>query len=81
MDEDRFGFSGKKPTPADKAALEFADKLTEMALTRRALGQAMANVPSYTAQWEPPDYYAEEEEAYNRAVDDLWQFMKENFND
>lgn len=76
----QFGFDGEKPRPADPKAIDFADKLTEMMLARRKLGQAMEDVPDYTGQWERSDYYASEEEEYNRAADDLWNFVKENAN-
>ena len=76
----QFGFDGEKPRPADPIASLFADKLTDMMLARRALGQAMEDVPNYTGQWERSDYYARQEEEYNRAADDLWYFVKINVN-
>lgn len=76
----RYGFDGLKPTPANPVAIEFAQKISDMLLYERDLGDAMLKVPDYTGQWERSDYYASQQENYNRSVDDLWNFVKENVN-
>lgn len=76
----QFGFGGEKPQPADPKALIFAQKISDMLSCERDLGDAILKVPDYTGQWEPSDYYARQQEEYNRSVDDLWNFVKENVN-
>lgn len=41
-----------------------------------ALKEARANVPSYTAQWDYKDYFAEEQEKWNRAAEELLVAIK-----
>lgn len=79
-DEIQYGFDGPKPTPANPLAIDFAQKVSDMLHYEKRLGDAMLKVPDYTAQWERSDYYAQEQEEYNRSADDLWNFLKENLN-
>lgn len=76
----QFGFGGEKPRPADPVAIDFAQKISDMLHYEKCLGDAMLKVPDYTGQWERSDYYARQQEEYNRSVDDLWKFVKENVN-
>jgi hypothetical protein len=62
-------FGGGKPTPSDSANLNLAHAVERLLETKAALQKARDNVPPYTAQWDPIDYYADAEEDYNRAVD------------
>lgn len=55
--------------PAAEGALKFASALNALNSAEQALDKAKANVPSYTGQWSSEDYYAEEQEAYNRAAE------------
>jgi hypothetical protein len=70
-ENDRFGFGGKQPTPARPESLKLADAIYDMLQVRKALAKAKKAVPDYTGQWSDEDYYAEEQEAYNRAADRL----------
>lgn len=66
--------SARRPRPIDPSALPamtIADALQRLSAAERELRHARANVPSYTAQWSDEDYYAEEQEEYNRAVEYL----------
>lgn len=76
--EEYFGFDGLKPKPASPEAQEFADLISEVSFAEERLTKAMDNVPTYTGQWGQRDYYAEQQENYYRAVDSLWNFVKEN---
>lgn len=42
----------------------------------QGLKDAKKTVPSYTAQWDAKDYYAEEQEARNRAADTLLEVVR-----
>lgn len=60
------------PKPISPAALFVLPVLESQAELRRAekaLQRAKDKVPSYTGQWSDADYYANEQEAYNRAVE------------
>ena len=63
-----------KPARPEAAALGAA--LTAFLAADAALETARENVPSYTAQWSDADYYAEEQEAYNRACEELADAIK-----
>lgn len=73
-----FGFDGEKPRPADPIAALFVDKIVEVLNARERFNKAVENVPAYTGQWSAEDYYATAEEGYNRAADELWDFVKLN---
>ncbi len=63
-----------KPARPEAAALGAA--LTAFLAADGALDKARASVPGYTGQWSDKDYYAEEQEQYNRACDDLADAVK-----
>lgn len=67
-----------KPKPADPKAVEFCHKLCDMLCAQERLEKAFAAVPGYTAQYEASDYYAQEQEDFNRCADDLWTFVRDN---
>jgi hypothetical protein len=62
-------FGGGKPTPAKPENLNLANALFTLMATKSTLETRMAAVPKYTGQWSDEDYYADEQEDYNRAVD------------
>lgn len=64
-------FGGEPVVPARKTSGELGDALFLLISTRIALDKAKREVPDYTAQWSDADYYANEQEAYNRACDEL----------
>ncbi|MCV9964475.1 hypothetical protein OIU34_21530 [Pararhizobium sp. BT-229] len=66
---ENLNFGGGKPTPARPENLDLANALFRLIETQSALEAKMASVPSYTGQWSPEDYYADEQEDFNRAVD------------
>jgi len=72
-----FGFDGKQPEPCSNRALELADAICEVSLAKKALEKAMGRVPNYTAQWDPEDYYADEQERYFRAAEILERMVDE----
>lgn len=71
-----FGFDGQKPKPADPKAQEFAAGVVDLMQAHTALEEAKKRVPDYTGQWAEEDYYANEQEAYNRAADSLYELVK-----
>lgn len=74
----QFGFDGEKPRPADPIALEFSCLAIDMLAAHKRFTEAVSKVPDYTGQWSAEDYYAKQEEDFNRSVDNLWNFVKEN---
>lgn len=64
-----FGFGEKTPRPCSDRALKIGSALTSLIAASTALEEARTTVPNYTAQWEPEDYYANEQEAYYRACE------------
>lgn len=75
----QFGFDGATPTPPNLHASLFAQKISAMLSAENRLEVAYSRVPDYTGQWDAKDYYAQEQEDYNRACDDLWNFAKDHF--
>lgn len=69
-------FSGNYAQPARMSAVVLAEALEEVLRARKALKKAKANIPSYTGQWCNEDYYADEQEAYNRAIDRYEELVK-----
>lgn len=64
--------STRRPRPVNPAALvavPLMDALKDLRKADKALRKAKEAVPNYTGQWRDEDYYAEAEEAYNRAVE------------
>ena len=70
-------FRDEPITPARPEAAALGAALTAFLAAEKALEQAMDAVPSYTGQWDSKDYYAEEQELYNRACDELADAIKE----
>lgn len=64
-----FGFGRETPKPAAAVAHSLAAAMFRLINAGDALREAVARVPRYTGQWSPEDYYAEEQEEYNRAAD------------
>lgn len=62
-------FDGKPVTPARESASRLAEAMLSLIGAKLALDQAKRKVPSYTAQWSDSDYYADEQETYNRACE------------
>lgn len=59
-----------KPVHPDaQRVLPLLDVLAELRDAEKALKKAKAGVPNYTAQWRDQDYYAQEQEDYNRALE------------
>ena len=62
----------RRPRPVNPAALvavPLIDALKDLRKADKALRKAKEAVPNYTGQWRDEDYYADAEEAYNRAVE------------
>lgn len=55
--------------PAAKVVLPLLDALKDLRRADKALRKAKDAVPNYTGQWRDEDYYADDEEAYNRALE------------
>lgn len=68
-DDTTYGFGGAEPTPARPAAADLASSLLRLQAADKALKYTKERVPDYTGQWDASDYYAEEQEEYNRACD------------
>lgn len=66
----------KSATPAKPEAIELAEAIYYVFARRFALERAKGEVPNYTAQWSDEDYYAQEQEEYNRAADSLYELLK-----
>ena len=61
-----------KVVPVKFASVEadaLAVALLNLTNAEAALAAARDDVPDYTGQWEPADYYGAEQEARNRAAD------------
>ena len=72
-----FGYDGKAPVPCSPRASLIALAVVEVVSADRELDEAKLNVPSYTDQWSPEDYYAKEQEAYYRAAEMLEIALKD----
>lgn len=70
-------FRDEPITPARPEAAALGAALTAFLAADKALDKAMESVPSYTGQWDSKDYYADEQETYNRACDVLADAIKE----
>ena len=64
-------FTHDQIKPADPKAELLANAIIALIEAEKALQEAKSRVPRYTGQWDSRDYYAEEQEAWNRAVDAL----------
>jgi hypothetical protein len=56
-------------TPPSDTAQAIFDAFTQVQVATAALDHAMATVPSYTGQYNSIDFYGEQQEAFNRALD------------
>jgi hypothetical protein len=63
-------------TPPSDTAQAIFDSFTQVQVAAAALDHAMENVPSYTGQYDPIDYYGEQQEAFNRALDRFEQTIR-----
>lgn len=64
-------FTHDKVKPADPKAEGLAKAILALMDAEKSLQDAKSKVPRYTGQWDSKDYYAEEQEAWNRAADAL----------
>ena len=64
-----------KPTPAHARAQAIGSALERFLEARKALKKEKKDVPDYTGQHDPEDYYAAEQEEYNRVLERLYQAM------
>lgn len=70
------GLGGKlKPVPCSDRALKLAAAVLGVVNTQRELEEAYDKVPNYTAQHDPEDYYAVEQEKFYRACERLERVM------
>lgn len=65
-----FGNNDVKPCREEGAA-DLARAIIEMIEAEAGLAAAIKAVPKYTAQFSREDYFAEEQEKWNRAADKL----------
>jgi hypothetical protein len=70
-DYEGFGYDGKEPVPCSDLAKKHALAVISMVHTDARLEQAIRAVPNYTGQWQPKDYYANAQEEWYRAADEL----------
>lgn len=63
-------------TPASDEAMRFYQALKAVQEAEAALEKAIEAVPDYTGQWDPVDFYGEEQEAFNRAVDAFYDAVR-----
>jgi hypothetical protein len=71
-----FSFGGKNPKPADQKNLDLTLAFFRLLETKSELESKIAAVPSYTAQYQSEDFYADEQEDFNRAVDAFGEAVK-----
>lgn len=71
-----FGFGGERPVPCRDENAALAGALFRLLDAKEELQKKGADVPDYIGQWNPEDYYADELEAYNRAVDAFAEAVK-----
>ena len=64
-------FTHDKVKPAEPKAEALANAIIALMQAEKALQDAQSKVPNETAQWDTKDYYAAEQEAWNRAADAL----------
>jgi predicted RNA-binding protein with EMAP domain len=69
-------FGQGDPTPCDPVNLKLAEAVERLLETKAELQKARDNVPNYTGQWDPIDYYADAQEDYNRAVDNYAEAVR-----
>jgi len=62
-------FAEQEPVNAKPESLILADAMLRLVASAKSLESAKERVPDYTAQWRDEDYYAQEQETFNRAAD------------
>lgn len=72
------GFSYREGvvTPAAPESERLAGALFRLIEAKDVLEKKMTSVPSYTGQWDSQDYYADEQEGYNRAADEFAEAVR-----
>lgn len=68
-------FSSDKVKPANEKAKLLAECVIKLLKANNELEDAISRVPSYTAQWSDEDFYAREQEDWNRAADELYSVV------
>ena len=63
------------PVNADTLAL--VEAMDAVRSAKKALKKAIADVPVYTAQYDPKDYYADEQNEYNIAVNAFGEVLRD----
>lgn len=71
-----FSFGSGEPAPSDPEHEKLAGCLFRLLDARDQLLTAHKGVPSYTGQHDDKDYYADQQETYNRAVDAFGEAVK-----
>ncbi len=66
-----FGFGDATPSPCSEDRARYARAIIDMINADAELDTAKARLPSYTGQWDSHDYYANEQEQWYRAADEL----------
>jgi hypothetical protein len=67
--------------PADDQAMSFFQRLKAALDAEASLEKAQKDVPSYTAQFSDLDYTGDAENEFNRAVDNLYDCVKDAANE
>ena len=65
----------KDVRPAKPEARKLAIAIICLINANKELSDAERNTPSYTAQYEREDFYADEQETWNRAADALFELI------
>ena len=69
-------FLHKDIRPANPTAEKLARAVLNLISAESDLAQARRNVPSYTAQYDYADYFAQEQDNWNRAADELFELIQ-----
>ena len=68
-------FLHKDIAPANLAAEKLAKAILNLIEAQEDLKAARKNVPSYTGQYDYNDYFAQEQDNWNRAADALFELI------
>lgn len=68
-------FREDKVKPANEKAKLLAECVIKLLKANNELEDAISRVPSYTGQWSEEDFYAKEQEDWNRAADELYSVV------
>jgi len=63
--------------PANADTLALVEAMDAVRSTRKALKKEISDVPSYTGQHNPEDYYADEQNQYNLAVNAFGEALRD----